>query len=159
MCCGQKRSELRNKMTRLASHDVTRTVASTNLNSEPSTTTRRQPEPTASPAAAQPKARTFGATGHQGRIAFANSAGSSFVSPNADLQNSVATNRPSVQSAATVFQSDNAAVSLRYTESSPIRVRGPVTGRNYEFSAANPIQFVDSRDACLLLNARFFRSL
>jgi hypothetical protein len=46
---------------------------------------------------------------------------------------------------------------IRYTEKSPIRVPGPVTGRRYEFSAAQPIQPVDARDAAVLLRTRFFR--
>jgi hypothetical protein len=47
-------------------------------------------------------------------------------------------------------------VRLRYLERSPIRVRGPVSGRQYEFSAAAPMQAVDSRDAAQLLATRFF---
>jgi hypothetical protein len=46
---------------------------------------------------------------------------------------------------------------IRYTEKSPIRVPGPVTGRRYEFSAAQSIQPVDARDAAVLLRTRFFR--
>lgn len=48
-------------------------------------------------------------------------------------------------------------VAVRYTESQSIVVRGPVTGRRYAFSAANPVQSVDQRDAGALLQARFFR--
>jgi hypothetical protein len=48
------------------------------------------------------------------------------------------------------------SVGLRYLEKSPIRVRGPATGRQYEFSAVNSIQAVDARDAESLLNTRFF---
>jgi len=48
-------------------------------------------------------------------------------------------------------------VSVRYTESQSVVVRGPVTGRRYAFSAANPVQSVDPRDAGALLQARFFR--
>ncbi len=47
-------------------------------------------------------------------------------------------------------------VGLRYLEKSPIRVRGPATGRQYEFSAVNSVQSVDARDAESLLNTRFF---
>jgi hypothetical protein len=49
------------------------------------------------------------------------------------------------------------AVSIRYVAASPIRVRGPVTGRHYEFSASNPVQSVDTRDASSLLQTRVFR--
>jgi hypothetical protein len=49
------------------------------------------------------------------------------------------------------------SVSVRYLETSPIRVRGLVSGMSYEFSGAAPIQEVDARDASTLLNTRFFR--
>jgi hypothetical protein len=48
-------------------------------------------------------------------------------------------------------------VTLRYSESSPILVRGPATGRRYEFSGTHPVQTVDPRDAAALLRTRFFR--
>ena len=38
-------------------------------------------------------------------------------------------------------------VMLRYTDALAIRVRGPVTGRLYDFSAAQPLQPVDPADA------------
>lgn len=46
--------------------------------------------------------------------------------------------------------------SVRYLEKSAIRVRGTVTGKEYEFSAANPVRSVDARDADALLRTRFF---
>ena len=46
---------------------------------------------------------------------------------------------------------------LRYVDNSPIRVRGLVTGKCYEFSGARAVQEVDLRDASSLLNTRFFR--
>lgn len=48
------------------------------------------------------------------------------------------------------------SVGLRYLEKSPIRVRGPATGKEYDFSAANPVRAVDRRDAESLLRTRFF---
>lgn len=48
-------------------------------------------------------------------------------------------------------------VVVRYLETSRIRVRGTVTGRHYEFSAARPFQPVDARDVTSLLQTRFFR--
>lgn len=54
-------------------------------------------------------------------------------------------------------QSLSSSVSLRYLERSPILVRGPITGRHYQFSAAQPVQPVDSRDADALVRTRFFR--
>ena len=47
-------------------------------------------------------------------------------------------------------------VNLRYLERSPIRVRGPATGVAYQFSAAQPVQAVDARDAAALLRTRLF---
>ena len=51
----------------------------------------------------------------------------------------------------------NSAISVRYLENSPIRVRGSVSGMHYEFSGSRPVQLVDARDASSLLNTRFFR--
>jgi hypothetical protein len=48
------------------------------------------------------------------------------------------------------------SVALRYTETSPILVKGPATGRQYQFSGSNPIQAVDARDVAALLRTRFF---
>ena len=49
------------------------------------------------------------------------------------------------------------SVVLRYTEISPILVRGSVTGRHYRFSRSEPVQTVDTRDAAALLRTGFFR--
>ena len=46
---------------------------------------------------------------------------------------------------------------IRYVDTLPIRVRGLMTGRSYEFSAAQPVQSVDASDAASLLNTRYFR--
>jgi hypothetical protein len=48
------------------------------------------------------------------------------------------------------------AVVLRYRERARVQVRGPVTGRVYEFSAGQPTQPVDARDAQTLLRTRLF---
>jgi hypothetical protein len=48
---------------------------------------------------------------------------------------------------------------LRYKETSAIRVRGPVTGRRYDFSMTQPTQTVDPRDAAVLTRSgMFFRA-
>jgi hypothetical protein len=47
-------------------------------------------------------------------------------------------------------------IQLHCRERVPVRVRGPVTGRIYEFSAAQPVQVVDARDADGLLRTRLF---
>ena len=51
----------------------------------------------------------------------------------------------------------HSSISIRYVETSPIRVRGLVSGMSYEFSGASPVQQVEARDAASLLNTRFFR--
>ena len=51
-----------------------------------------------------------------------------------------------------------ASVVLRYTERSPVLVKGAATGRVYAFSQSNPTQYVDARDAAGLLRTRFFRA-
>ena len=52
-----------------------------------------------------------------------------------------------------------ATVSIRYLRDSPVVVSGPVTGRQYIFSARTPIQSVDFRDAPSLLGASLFRQM
>jgi hypothetical protein len=47
-------------------------------------------------------------------------------------------------------------VVLRYRERARVLVRGPVTGRPYEFSAEQPTQSVEARDAEALLRTRHF---
>jgi hypothetical protein len=48
-------------------------------------------------------------------------------------------------------------VTLHYTETAAIRVWGPVTGRQYDFSGAQPAQAVDPRDAHVLTRSGLFR--
>ena len=48
-------------------------------------------------------------------------------------------------------------VALRYTETSPIVVKGPASGRQYQFSGSNPVQLVDARDVAAFLRTGFFR--
>lgn len=45
---------------------------------------------------------------------------------------------------------------VRYVEQSPIRVRGPHSGKDYRFSGSDPVRLVDARDAESLLRTRFF---
>lgn len=49
------------------------------------------------------------------------------------------------------------SINVRYLETSPIRVRGSVSGMIYEFSGPRAVQQVDARDASSLLKTRFFR--
>jgi hypothetical protein len=57
----------------------------------------------------------------------------------------------------TVLTGPYSLVNLRYLEKSPILVRGPATGRQYDFSHTHPVRAVDARDADALLRTRFFR--
>jgi hypothetical protein len=50
-----------------------------------------------------------------------------------------------------------ASVIVRYLETAPIRVHGPVTGRLYEFSSQQPVQAVERGDADAMTRTRFFR--
>ena len=61
---------------------------------------------------------------------------------------------PARSSASTALQG---MVTLRYLERSPILVMGPATGRQYNFSAGDPLQSVDGRDVAALVRTRFFR--
>ncbi len=48
-------------------------------------------------------------------------------------------------------------VKLHYTGVAPVRVKGPKTGRTYEFSRAHPDGVVDRRDAEGLMRIALFR--
>ena len=50
-----------------------------------------------------------------------------------------------------------AATTLHYAESAPIRLFGPITGRAYAFSGAEPLQEVDVRDAAIFARSDRFR--
>jgi len=50
-----------------------------------------------------------------------------------------------------------ATASLRYLKQGGVVVRGPVTGRQYSFTVAQPVQTVDKRDAEHLLRTSRFR--
>jgi hypothetical protein len=50
-----------------------------------------------------------------------------------------------------------ATVRVRYTQGTSVRVRGPASGRVYEFSVASAVQSVESRDAEALVGTGFFR--
>ena len=46
---------------------------------------------------------------------------------------------------------------LRFVRQDSILVRGPMTGKQYAFSGATPIQQVDARDAASLLRTSWFQ--
>ena len=88
----------------------------------------------------------------QGRAALAAAA-----APPADLY--VATSPPPPPPAAARGDAPAAptTVRVRYMHQQRVRVRGPASGRAYEFSAAAAVQSVDSRDAEGLVGTGFFR--
>jgi hypothetical protein len=48
------------------------------------------------------------------------------------------------------------SVVLRSKDTEAVRVRGPVTGRPYDFTSAQPAQSVDPRDAAVLTRSGLF---
>jgi hypothetical protein len=67
---------------------------------------------------------------------------------------------PAVNTQARVLHPQSGAhssIAIRYVGSSLLRVRGPVTGRQYQFSGSHAVHSVDTRDAALLLRTQFFR--
>lgn len=47
-------------------------------------------------------------------------------------------------------------LAVRYVERSRLVVRGPATGRQYQFSSDKPTQMVAAQDADALLRTRYF---
>jgi hypothetical protein len=122
MCCGRKRTALRNSQAQ----STTRSVPQHNSGNSPAPAVRTQP---ATP-------------------------GMHAASPHRPASSQTQISQPQ---AAVPVSMPQPSISVRYVESSPIRVRGLVTGVSYEFPGAAPIQQVDARDAASLLNTRFFR--
>jgi hypothetical protein len=122
MCCGQKRTDLRNSQPQSVARSVPQTLAGNGR----AQTVRSQPS-------ALPPTPT------------------ALTHPPAYVQGQ----RIPPQAATTT--STQPSISVRYVETSPIRVRGPVSGISYDFSGTAPMHQVDARDAASLLNTRFFR--
>jgi hypothetical protein len=51
------------------------------------------------------------------------------------------------------------ALDLMYFGYAQVNVRGPVSGRLYQFSRQQPVQAVDARDAVSMLKTRMFRRI
>jgi hypothetical protein len=67
--------------------------------------------------------------------------------------------KPAATTSPTFAAESFAWVTLKYAENAAIRVRGPVTGRRYEFSGARPLLAIDPRDVGdLLRSGRFERA-
>lgn len=64
--------------------------------------------------------------------------------------------RGSMWSSSALASLGKGAVALRYRERARVQVRGPVTGRNYEFSSNQSAVVVDARDVEALLRTRHF---
>ena len=75
-------------------------------------------------------------------------------SPLPPADNQIRTSQPPAAAPVSMARS---FVRVRFLESSPIQVRGLVSGLTYEFSGSQPVQQVDHRDAPSLLKTRFFR--
>ena len=63
---------------------------------------------------------------------------------------------PLAQAAISAAFTATAATRVRYLNGGHVLVRGPRTGWQYEFSAASPVQAVDSRDAKSFLATGLF---
>ncbi len=119
MCCGQKRTELRNSEARDPTRSVKQVLSSN----------RRTQVPQTQPAPSKPTER---------------SAQHYPTAPAGSLPPLTETTPlPTIR--------------VRYLQTSPIRVRGLVSGVSYEFSGSSPVQDVDARDSSSLLHTRFFR--
>jgi hypothetical protein len=70
---------------------------------------------------------------------------------------SVSTTTPATIEVVEPSNASGLPVRLQYLQTRPVLVRGPVTGRVYQFSAAHPEAGVDSRDAAALLQTNLFR--
>jgi hypothetical protein len=78
------------------------------------------------------------------------------ILPTATSQTPIAGRQVTVHTQSPQPLTTHPSVALRYTETSPILVRGPATGRQYQFSGSKPVQTVDARDAAALLRTGFF---
>jgi hypothetical protein len=128
MCCGQKRTQLRNSQTQTQSqsdHPYLPADVQWQL-----IRTQQSPGPAVSVVSPQPRVNP------QVRGVAIPSAAPLAPAQGSDLHSSVV---------------------IRYLETSPARVLGQITGRSYEFSGMHRTQTVDARDASSLLNTRFFR--
>jgi hypothetical protein len=48
-------------------------------------------------------------------------------------------------------------VNLRFMQQAAVLIRGPVTGRHYQFHGDAPVQRVDARDAVPLIKSGYFQ--
>jgi hypothetical protein len=57
----------------------------------------------------------------------------------------------------TVQDAGAAFVNVRFTQPSAVMVRGPVTGKHYQFNGSVNTQRVDARDAVSLIKSGYFQ--
>ncbi len=55
------------------------------------------------------------------------------------------------------FQDTGTSVNIRFTQPSAVLVRGPVTGRHYQFNGSVNTLRVDARDAATLIKSGYFQ--
>ena len=127
MCCGQKRAALSTSTTYTTTQATTQTMTATAPARSPNSAVR------------------------QGTASASQLSGRTNASP------ATAAAVPGSTPWAGPIQNAYGSVRLRYMETSPIRVQGPISGRQYDFSASQPVQAVDPRDAAPLLRTRFFQ--
>lgn len=139
MCCGQKRAQLTTSMAK------------------PSPRTAGTPVP-------QPRPQTHNQTWNQTRNQLGNQAPNKMPIPPASFRpaSGAAPRHATPQhlpfsETTTPTDSADPRVLVRYLEVSPVLLRGVITGQVYRFSAAQPLQPVDPRDASAILQSRFFR--
>jgi hypothetical protein len=58
---------------------------------------------------------------------------------------------------AQTFSGPGGSVAVRFKQSSAVMVRGPVTGRHYQFNGSANSQRVDARDAAALIKTGYFQ--
>ena len=77
--------------------------------------------------------------------------------PNAALSGSVARPGGGDARAAAARSGADAKVTIRYTKTASIVVRGVASGRRYAFSGQGAAQAVDQRDVAVMLRSGWFR--
>jgi hypothetical protein len=56
-------------------------------------------------------------------------------------------------------QAAGTSINLRFKQPSAVMVRGPVTGKHYQFNGSANAQRVDARDAAALIKSGYFQQV
>ena len=51
----------------------------------------------------------------------------------------------------------DSSLNVRFKQSSPVLIRGPVTGRHFQFNGSTNTQAIDARDAAALIKTGYFQ--